>query len=308
MLQPALHGQGQGQGPATSLLSSLAVLVLSAAKFPGFPSGQCSPWCQFLLKKILRETVSRAESIPAGRGTQLSPSWGSIQGCSHWEQRDPGAALTEGTGWEWESLSQECLKRSLRIKALAQPSACSQFGKAESSGASGMTGMAPTLSLEPFPQLQREVEPPPAAALLLRLRGWIPVLPLLLQDAVAGNGSQGCWGPVWGQLGAGGQRGVTGGSRESVWDPGRGGTRQDPAGRTRIHPCALRLSLAGVDEEAAAGEHPQECPAPCHCHPPAAPGAFLPLLPSSSSPSSPQTLPHIPPTFFPLSLQPISLK
>lgn len=53
-------------------------------------------------------------------GDTAEPFWGSIQGCSHWEE-DPGAAVMGGTGWEWESSSQEYLKHSLRMKVLAQP-------------------------------------------------------------------------------------------------------------------------------------------------------------------------------------------
>lgn len=49
-----------------------------------------------------------------------------------------------GTGWQWESLSQGCLKSSFRMKVRGEPSPCPQFGNVGSRGASGMAGMAPT--------------------------------------------------------------------------------------------------------------------------------------------------------------------
>lgn len=168
----------------------------------------------FSSKKFLRENVPQAEPVPAGRGPQLSPSWGSIQGCSHWEQWDPGAALV---GEFVPGMFETLLKDERAGSARAEPSPSSQFGSVKSRGVSGMAGMAPTLSLEPFPQLQRDVEPPPAVALLLRLRGWIPVLPLLPQDGVTWSGPWGGgdpagqrnrWDPAGSTLGAGNQCGI----------------------------------------------------------------------------------------------------
>lgn len=229
-----------------------------------------------------------------------------MQGCSHPEQQDPAAALR---GEFVPGMLETLLKDESAGSARGKPSPCSRFGSVGSRGASGVAGMAPTLSLEPFPQLQREVEPPPAVASLLRLRGWIPVLPLLPQDGVTWNGSQGWWGPSraeeWGgpcweqgdkvgpQLGAGNQCGTR------LGEEGQGGTQ--------IHPGALCLFLAEEDEEAAEGEHLQECPAPCHCHPPAAPSAI-----PSSAPLQPLSLLLLPslrpsPTFLPpSSLSPFS--
>lgn len=178
--------------------------------------------------------------------------------------------------------------------------------------------MAPALSLELFPQAQGEVKPRPAA----QAEGMDPCSPsapagwsdLEWTPGVLGTRV----GPAgWGNgVGAGGQCGVTDWGRESVWDPGgtgtrqgtagagtrqdpagtgtrqgTGGTRQGPAVRTQIHPSALCLFLAEEDEEAAAEEHLQECPAQCHCHPPAAPSAIPSSAPSLPLPSAPSLSP-----------------
>ncbi|XP_058718614.1 uncharacterized protein LOC131591688 [Poecile atricapillus] len=140
-----------------------------------------------------------------------------------------GCSLVGGTGWEWESLSQECLKLSLRMKVPAQPGESSAPAPSlESRRASGMAGVAPALSPEPFPQLQRETEPPPALAAQAEGGSLLSLCSCGMErpgmDPRGGGdpcGIQtGSRESVWDQTGRGGNRcGIQTGSRESVWDP-----------------------------------------------------------------------------------------
>lgn len=186
-----------------------------------------------------------------------------------------------GVGEFVPGIFETLLKDESAGSARGEPSPCSQFGNVDSRGASGM---APALCLEPFPQLQREVELPPAVVSLLRLRGLIPVLPLLPQDGGAWNGSQGCWDPA-------GSRGTTWGrSLEQGIHVGSSWEDRDPSQCPlflKMRQRKMRKLLWGSISRRA-----QLCVTVTLLQ---LPVPFLPLLPSSPSPSC-SLLPSDPPS------------
>lgn len=171
----------------------------SCQQFPWIPFWPVQPLVPISSPKNPQGKRAPGRACPCWEGDTAEPFLGTIQGCSQWEQWDPGAALMGGAGWEWGSLSQERLECSLKMKVLAQP------------GESPVP--APSLEMVSL-ELQGWLQLFPwsrshnsrgrwSLLLLLRLRGWIRVLPLLPRDGVTWSGSQGCWGPVWCQLGGG---------------------------------------------------------------------------------------------------------